>query len=52
MAPPSEDVPESLALSNANHAVSVANDLLQFRENLAPDDGGTMGQSCRLCQIF
>jgi len=50
LAPPSEDVPVSLALSDANHAVSVTDDLLgpvhlniQFRKNLAPDAGGTGG---------
>ncbi|KAL3794676.1 hypothetical protein HJC23_010104 [Cyclotella cryptica] len=43
---PSDDVPVSLALSDANHAVSLSKQLMgpvhlniQFRENLAPDDG-------------
>jgi len=50
MAPPSEDVPVSLALSDENHAVSVTDDLrrpvhldIQFRKNLVPDAGGTGG---------
>lgn len=45
--PPSDDVPISLALSDANHAVTLSQSLMgpvhlniQFRENLAPDTGG------------
>ena len=44
--PPGDDVPVSLALSDANHAVALTSRLrgpvhlnVQFRENLAPDDG-------------
>jgi 2-succinyl-5-enolpyruvyl-6-hydroxy-3-cyclohexene-1-carboxylate synthase len=44
--PPSDDVPVSLALSDANHAVVISKQLLgpvhlniQFRENLAPESG-------------
>ncbi len=44
--PPSDDVPVSLALSDANHAVAISQQLMgpvhlniQFRENLAPESG-------------
>ena len=44
--PPNDDVPVSVALSDANHAVAMTKDLrgpvhlnIQFRENLAPDNG-------------
>lgn len=44
--PPSDDVPISLVLSDANHAVALSQSLMgpvhlniQFRENLAPDTG-------------
>jgi 2-succinyl-5-enolpyruvyl-6-hydroxy-3-cyclohexene-1-carboxylate synthase len=44
--PPSDDVPVSVALSDAGHAVSLAKGMrgpvhvnIQFRENLAPDAG-------------
>ena len=44
--PPSDDVPVSIALSDANHAVTVTKQLMgpvhlniQFRENLAPESG-------------
>jgi 2-succinyl-5-enolpyruvyl-6-hydroxy-3-cyclohexene-1-carboxylate synthase len=44
--PPSDDVPVSVALSDANHAVAITRQLMgpvhlnvQFRENLAPEDG-------------
>jgi len=46
VAPPSDDVPISAALSDANHAVMMTKQLMgpvhiniQFRENLAPDAG-------------
>ena len=46
ISPPSDDVPVSLALSDANHAVALSKQLMgpvhlnmQFRENLAPDSG-------------
>lgn len=44
--PPSDDVPVSLALSDANHAVAISKQLMgpvhlniQFRENLDPESG-------------
>ncbi len=44
--PPNDDVPVSVALSDANHAVAMTKALrgpvhlnIQFRENLAPDNG-------------
>ena len=52
IAPPTDDISISLALSDANHAISMASQLcgpvhlnIQFQENLAPESGKIRGDN-------